>query len=82
MALGYGFFPGGDPRSFTPDKERNSPRELENWCAACEAWNRGDQQSIAAGCVVMPDGRIQNISQLGMGTYMFDDDDEEPDHAD
>ena len=76
---GYGFFPGGDPRNFFPDEECCSPDEIENHRLACEAWNRGDQVAITSGCVVMPDGRIRNISRFGLGTYTFEDDEEEGD---
>ena len=82
MQTGYGFFPGGDPRLFTPDEECNSRTEIENHRLACEAWDRGDQQAILAGCVVMPDGHIRNISSFGLGTYVMDDDEEEDDEND
>ncbi len=78
MNSGYGFFPGGDPRNFTPDTECCSPDEIERHRLACEAWDRGDEEAIASGCVVLPDGGIVNISTFGLGVYMYwDDDDEE-----
>lgn len=77
MSVSYGYSPGGDPRNFTPDEEVCSPRELENHRLACEAWNKGDEQVIQSGCVVLPDGSILNISHFGLGTYMYWDDDEE-----
>lgn len=39
---GYGFFPGGDPRLFTPDGE-NSDEEKAAHKADCEAWDRGEK---------------------------------------
>ena len=30
----YGFFPGGDPREFSPDYESNSQEEIEAFAAA------------------------------------------------
>ncbi len=74
MSTGYGFFPGGDPRQFNPDEEMDSPQELENHRLACEAWDKGDQQVIQSGCMVMPDGSIRNISHFGLGTYWREDD--------
>lgn len=79
QGIGYGYFPGGDPRNFTPDEEVDSPAELENHRLACEAWDRGDEQVIQSGCVVLPDGSIRNISRFGLGTYMYEDDEEEGD---
>ena len=69
QSIGYGFFPGGDPRAFTPDEECCSSEELENHRLACEAWDRGDEQVMMSGCVLLPNGRFKNISQFGLGTY-------------
>lgn len=37
--MGYGFFCGGDPRKFWPDRESCSETELENHAKACAKWN-------------------------------------------
>lgn len=65
---GYGFFPGGDPRKFTPDEEMNTAEEIKAWELACDAWNNGNEEVIEAGCVLV-DGMLVNITRLGMGTY-------------
>lgn len=41
---GYGFFPGGDPRCFSPDSEESgtTPEEHAAWVAACKAWDAAD----------------------------------------
>lgn len=38
----YGYFPGGDPRDFTPDYELCAKEEIEAWKADVEAAERGD----------------------------------------
>lgn len=43
---GYGHFPGGDPRLFSPDEESCLPDELEAHRLACEAWDRGDRKPV------------------------------------
>jgi len=35
----YGYYAGGDPRSFSPDGECCTPAELKNHRKACELWN-------------------------------------------
>ena len=37
--LGYGGFPGGDPKRFFPDEESCFPEEIERWQKACEERN-------------------------------------------
>jgi hypothetical protein len=37
MHEGYGAFPGGDPRDFTPDEECSTPEEREAHRKACDA---------------------------------------------
>lgn len=38
----YGFFTGGDPRSFTPDEESCNPDEISRWQADCVRAERGE----------------------------------------
>lgn len=38
----YGFFPGGDPRMFSPDEESSTAEEREAHKAACARWDAGD----------------------------------------
>lgn len=40
--VGYGYYPGGDPRKFSPDPECCTVEENARWKAACEAWDRGE----------------------------------------
>lgn len=81
METGYGFFPGGDPREFEPDRESNTEEELEAHRLACKAFDEGDERVIQAGCVVVG-GRVVNISRLGLGVYRFRCEcDEEPDEG-
>lgn len=74
--LGYGFFPGGDPRDFTPDYEMCSPEEIERW--------KVDVALAEAGFTVVtpPSGQwiydqdgkpVMHIlaPKYGMGTYQY-----------
>lgn len=63
---GYGFFPGGDPRLFSPDGDATL-EELENHRLACEAWDRGEQVS-EPDCQHLP-GAIVTRCQFGFGSY-------------
>lgn len=67
---GYGFFPGGDPRLFTPDGDATS-EELENHRLACEAWDMGAQNS-EADCI-HGGGFILTRCQFGLGSYTYTD---------
>lgn len=67
---GYGFFPGGDPRRFSPDGD-SRPEELENHRLACEAWDRGEQES-STDCTHAP-GVIVTRCQFGLGMYEWDE---------
>lgn len=39
----YGYFPGGDPRDFSPDEESCTEAEIAAWKDACAAWERGER---------------------------------------
>lgn len=69
--IGYGFFPGGDPRRFTPDEECCSPKEIESWEIACAQWDIGNRVVPHSGCT-LKDGRFVNLSTFGIGTYQFE----------
>lgn len=76
--VGYGIFPGGDPRTFTPDPECSTPDEQAAWKSDCERTERGEApvtrtacygQEIEGGAVlVTPKG-------YGFGTYIMEDPD-------
>lgn len=73
----YGFFPGGDPRDFTPDFEGCTPQEIEAWKEACDSWNRGEKV-VCEGShrwLVDAEGKVigtATVSSFGIGTYWFD----------
>jgi hypothetical protein len=69
---GYGPFPGGDPRRFTPDPECCAPEEIDAHKAACEAWDRGDGEDRGPSCASMGDGSVWNGTGFGIGTYTTD----------
>lgn len=94
----YGFFPGGDPRRFTPDGEdSNTPEELAAHKIACAEWNAweakgkplDDKPATEGACRHLP-GVILTLSMYGFGLYTMDCDDldcdeefdEEPDPFD
>lgn len=70
---GYGFFPGGDPRDFTPDYELCAEQEVANWKADCEAWERGEQTPCPPPCEHTHDEQgnemIITAPRYGIGTY-------------
>ena len=75
----YGFFPGGDPRDFTPDPEASTEEERRNHKRACELFE--------AGKITTVDGRhhfpVVNVSgevvghvthaAFGLGVYNVGD---------
>lgn len=74
----YGFFPGGDPRRFTPDLECCTPEEVVRWKEDCDSWDSGDRVTVAVSGVVAPGIHVTR-SAYGLGTYfiqMEDFDDE------
>jgi hypothetical protein len=68
----YGnYLSGTDPRCFTPDPECSTDDERAAHDAACQAWARGEQTPIDAGCQeVEVNGKIGFISvqPFGLGT--------------
>lgn len=79
---GYGFFPGGDPRDFTPDPECCSKKEIEAWKEACASWDRGEKV-VCEGShrwITDKDGNVigtATVSSFGIGVYTYEYDDEE-----
>lgn len=76
--IGYGFFPGGDPREFTPDEECSTPEEQAKWKADCEAYGKGEigkQPSTGRG-THDEQGRLTShllVGGYGLGTYTYED---------
>jgi len=70
-SFGYGFFPGGDPRLFSPDSD-STPEEIENHRATCAAWDAGARNSRPdcehLGPVVL------TSCQFGLGSYEYTED--------
>lgn len=76
----YGFYPGGDPRDFSPDEESCTAEELAAHKAACESWERGNRPEYPAhyhsaenvgGKVVM----TSHAGSFGIGVYTMRDED-------
>lgn len=69
----YGFFPGGDPRDFTPDDESCSPEEIVRWKEDCEAVERGEAigANHSGGWITFSDGTQAHVlaPRYGIGTY-------------
>jgi hypothetical protein len=72
----YGFFPGGDPRDFTPDEESCTEAELTAHREACrladEAEKVGQEHSESPACywTQMAGGAAHvNTGKFGIGTY-------------
>ena len=84
MATGYGFFPGGDPRTFHPDPECSTEAERARHAADCAAWDRGEfVAGPACRSTYNDDGSLHSHvtpAGYGLGVYTYDgDDDDAPD---
>lgn len=44
--VGYGYFPGGDPRDFSPDEESCTEKEIAAWKRACELVDQGKVKTV------------------------------------
>src|SRR5690242_256695 len=66
---GYGPFPGGDPRRFTPDEEVCTPEEIAAHKEACAAWDRGEGVDRGPSCATMGDGSAWSGKGFGVGSY-------------
>ena len=66
---GYGPFPGGDPRRFTPDEECSTPGERERWKLACQEAERGEGLDRAPHCQLMGDASNLLGHGFGLGVY-------------
>jgi len=76
MQTYYGYFPGGDPRDFTPDQEVCTPEEIARWEAACKRWEAGDTSELPPeehGPWIEQGGKTVGLCHayrsFGMGTY-------------
>lgn len=70
---GYGFFPGGDPRLFSPDSEGQTTEEAEAHRAACAAWDAGATESEPDGTCIPGFGFVDRC-QFGLGSYEWTED--------
>lgn len=70
----YGAFPGGDPRTFTPDPEMCTPEETARWKEACAEWDAGKGKPVPPPCSAIHDasGKVVGHAfapRFGIGTY-------------
>ena len=75
---GYGAFPGGDPRCFTPDHECSTPEEQEAWELACSSWKAAEENGqlppaspSAHETTSLQDGGWVHVTRVrfGLGVY-------------
>lgn len=75
----YGFFPGGDPRRFSPDRDGQSEEEAKAHAEACQRWNdaekAGQQAAPEAGSCIHAGPVILTLARFGLGVYEYDCDD-------
>jgi hypothetical protein len=64
----YGFYHGQDPRTFSPDGESCSAKEIEAHKLACLAAHKGEWARDDSGCHVTR-GAIVCKSSFGIGVY-------------
>lgn len=74
--MGYGFFPGGDPREFFPEAESCTAAELAAHKEACERWERGEtkDEGHSGRLIELPGGgaAIACGHRFGIGTYSME----------
>jgi hypothetical protein len=81
MTSVYGFFPGGDPRDFTPDPECSTDTERAQHKRDCEAWDRGECPNVNAKAPHFKDDTLCHVTPAGygLGVYEYDEDYDLPD---
>ena len=77
----YGFFPGGDPRTFSPDSEDCTEAEAAAHKEACRIWDEAEAagrgmnpEEPSGSWLVSDDGKtIMHIlkANFGIGTYSY-----------
>lgn len=75
----YGYFPGGDPRKFSPDYECSTEEEREAHAKACAAWEAGEREPVPGPHKPLYGSRGERIGHLtrsgfGLGTTVIEDD--------
>lgn len=71
--VGYGVFPGGDPRTFSPDPDASTEAERKAWADDCARVERGERPITETRCdLSKPIGRMMR-SGYGLGTYTMED---------
>jgi hypothetical protein len=70
---GYGAFPGGDPRLFSPDGECSTEEEREAHAADCLAWGRGERPRVKTCGYEVYQGSVVHVfrAAYGLGSYTF-----------
>lgn len=69
---GYGVFPGGDPRTFTPDPEASTEEERAAHKADCERAERGEPAVTKTACEHIQEGDVTiHIMRAGYGLGMY-----------
>lgn len=66
--IGYGAFPGGDPRCFSPDKECSTEAERAQHAADCAAAATGKLAFVMQAHVWTEEGHLARAG-YGLGTY-------------
>jgi hypothetical protein len=74
--VGYGYFPGGDPRLFSPDPEASTEAEREQHRVDCERAEQHLPPLTRTGREVMGEGDRAidvHFAGYGLGTYTMED---------
>lgn len=70
----YGFFPGGDPRDFSPDYEMCTVQEVDDWKKDCAEWEAGSGQPCPPAGYWNADHTMHILApRYGMGVYKVRD---------
>lgn len=79
--MGYGFFHGGDPRTFFPDEECCTEQELKSHKRACDLWydaeKRGETptpENSPSGWIDLGNGDMCHVlrSRYGIGVFTYE----------
>lgn len=65
----YGFYHGQDPRTFSPDEEPCTEKELETHRQACKEAESGEWKRDDSGCHSPRPGVLVHKTSMGIGVY-------------
>jgi hypothetical protein len=71
--IGYGSFPGGDPRRFSPDPECSTEAERDAHRVACARWDAGYRDEYPTHALYAEGGAVVHVNRSAFGLGVYDD---------